>query len=267
MRCHYMSDLHLESQAFEAKLPAGDVLIVAGDLCHARALDPAKTDKFGVDQRDRALRFIDQAVANFEHVLLIPGNHEHYDGVFEETAGIMRLRLPAVTVLENETIEIGGVRFFGSTLWSDFGGGCAKTMNDVRRRMGEYFFVKTRRDSGLLGKFQPEDALAAHTIGWAALKRAVDEHHDTPLVVITHHAPSLQGLNPKFRGNEVDAAYASHLDNEIANFVRPVVWVHGHTHIAGQYRIGETVVRSNALGFASKGQGARSFSTSAHFEI
>lgn len=32
MRCHYLSDLHLESQDFISALPKGVVLIVAGDL-------------------------------------------------------------------------------------------------------------------------------------------------------------------------------------------------------------------------------------------
>lgn len=45
------------------------------------------------------------------------------------------------------------------------------------------------------------------------------------------------------------------------------VWVHGHTHIAKTYRIGKTVVRSNALGFAAKGGVAPAFSVKAHFDI
>jgi hypothetical protein len=45
MRCHYLSDLHLESQPFQQALSGGDVLIIAGDLCHARCLDPERTDR------------------------------------------------------------------------------------------------------------------------------------------------------------------------------------------------------------------------------
>lgn len=116
MRCHYLSDLHLETQGFHWQLPKGDVLIVAGDLCHAGCLDPARTDKYSVDQRGRVMGFIDSAVANFAHVLLIAGNHDHYDGVFDETAGLFRRHLPGVTVLDNDCVEIGGVRFFGATL-------------------------------------------------------------------------------------------------------------------------------------------------------
>jgi hypothetical protein len=45
------------------------------------------------------------------------------------------------------------------------------------------------------------------------------------------------------------------------------VWVHGHTHIAKTYRIGNTAVRSNALGFAAQAGAAPGFSVKSHFDI
>lgn len=269
MRCHYLSDLHLEAQPFGMSLPAGDVLIIAGDLCHARCLDPARTDGYSVAQRDRAMRVIDDALRKFAHVLLIAGNHEHYDSVFEDTAENLRRHLPGVTVLDDEAVELDGIRFFGSTLWTDFEQRSDVAMAAVRRRMGEFFFVKTRAGcgSGPLVKFQPKDALRAHDASWAALRHAVGDASGKKTVVITHHAPSRLGLNPKFVGNGVDAAYASNLDAEIAAFENVPIWVHGHTHIAKTYRVGNTVVRSNALGFVAKGGAAPGFSVKAHFEI
>lgn len=139
MRCHYLSDLHLETQQCRGELPKGDVLIVAGDLCHASCLDPERTDKYSVNQRGRVMRFIDTALENFQHVLLVMGNHDHYDGVFDATAGLFKKHLPGVTVLDNESIEIDGVCFFGTTLWSDFEGRSEACMNAVRRRVGEFW--------------------------------------------------------------------------------------------------------------------------------
>lgn len=271
MRCHYMSDLHLESQdfdsqAFDSPLPEGDVLIIAGDLCHARCLDPGRTDKYSIDQRSRVMRFIDQATANFAHVLMVVGNHEHYDGVFEDTAASLKHHLPGVTVLDNESIAIGGVRFLGTTLWSDFEGRSAIAMNGVRRRMGEYFFVKTRPPgSETLKKFQPEDALAAHdaAMGWLKAQTASRER----TVIVSHHAPSLSGLNPKFAGNGLDGAYASALDEVIRALGHVPFWIHGHTHICATYRIGTTLVAANCRGFVSKDTSARQFSATANFKL
>ncbi len=270
MRCHYLSDLHLECQDFNGPLPRGDVLIIAGDLCHARCLDPACTDKYSIDQRARVHRFIDKAVTNFAHVLLIAGNHEHYDGVFDDTAGLLRRHLRGVTVLDNDHIEIGGIRFFGTTLWSDFEGHSEVSMNAVRRRMGEYFFVKKRqRDVDgctRLEKFRPEDALIAFDSSWASLVNvlALD---NMPVVVISHHAPSLRGLNPRHAGNGLDGAYGSDLDARLAPYPNLKVWVHGHTHIKRAYTIGDTVVLANCRGFEKSDSGAQSFKAQPFFDI
>lgn len=271
MRCHYVSDLHLESQDFPWRLPDGDVLIIAGDLCHAAHLDPARSDRYAANQRDRVARFMEQACRQFRHVLLVAGNHDHYDGMFEETIGHLRRWLLGATVLDNEIIEIGGVCFFGSTLWSDFHGRNAVAMDAVRKRMGEFFFVKVRDAgasvAGRPRKFQPEDAADAFEGAMAALNRAVVEAAGKPLVVITHHAPSLKGLNPLHKGNGLDDAYASDLDREIERLGAIRTWVHGHTHIRRAYRVGDTQVVTNCRGFDGKDHSARSFTPSACFEI
>jgi Icc-related predicted phosphoesterase len=268
MRCYYLSDLHLEAQSFGMALPKGDVLIIAGDLCHARCLDPARTDGYSVARRDRAMRLIDEALRRFPRVLLIGGNHEHYDGGLEETTKTLRRHLPGVTVLDDEAVEIEGVRFFGSTLWTDLSGQTEPEVTAIRKGMGEYFFVKTRGDAGQpLAKLRPADTHKAHETSWKRLREGVTTEPRRPTVVITHHAPSRLGLNPRFASSSLDPAYASTLDEEIAAFENVPVWVHGHTPIAKTYRVGNTVVRSNALGFVAKGGAAPGFSVKAHFEI
>ena len=112
-------------------------------------------------------------------------------------------------------------------------------MNGVRRRMGEYFFVKKRSvtsdGESLLAKFRPEDAADAFDASWLALQRCLATNPSQPKVVITHHAPSRQGINPAFAGNGLDGAYASDLDATIALLDNVPIWVHGHTHIRKAY--------------------------------
>lgn len=266
MRCHYLSDLHLESQGFPWRLPSGDVLIIAGDLCHAVCLDPARTDAYAVGQRDRVRRFVDAVLASFAHVLLVPGNHDHYDGVFSETAATFRRHLPGVVVLDDDITEIGGVRFVGTTLWSDFEGGRPASLEKARRGAGEFFFVKVRTDDGLR-RFQPSDAAAAHKRALAALTAELTRARGGPCVVISHHAPSLQGLNPLYVGNGLDGAYASNLDALIEGLANVPVWVHGHTHIRRTYRIGDTIVRANCRGFEKQGGAVKGFSVNEMFEV
>ncbi len=161
------------------------------------------------------LRLAGDARTRFAHVLLVVvGNHDHYGGLFAETAARLRAGLPGVTVLDNETVEIDGVRSFGGTLWADFEG--RSKLDAVRRRCGEFFFVKVREADGSLRKFRPEDALAAFDATRAALTASLAAANGKRTVVITHHAPSRQGLNPHHVGEELNGAYASDLDNWIA---------------------------------------------------
>lgn len=81
MLCHYVSDLHFESQDTALRFPGGDLLIIAGDLCNANRLNPALRDRISIEQRSRVMRFIDGALAGYRRVLLVPGNHDHYEGV------------------------------------------------------------------------------------------------------------------------------------------------------------------------------------------
>jgi hypothetical protein len=271
MRCHYLSDLHLERQDFHWSLPQGEVLIIAGDLCHARCLAPEAKDKYNVDQRARVLRFIDQALAKFARVLLVPGNHEHYDGVFDATAGLLKTHLPGVVVLDDEHVVIGGVSFFGATLWTDFAQRSQACLDGVRRRCGEFFFVKKRRRDGagaeVLSKFQPEDALVAFDASWQALQTHLASARGTPSVVISHHAPSRLGLNKAHAGNGLDGAFASDLDDRLAACPDITNWIHGHTHVRRTYRIGETTVRANCRGFEGTDISARTFAPNAYFDI
>lgn len=271
MRCHYMSDLHLETQEFTWRLPKGDVLILAGDLGNANCLAPARQDLYSVRQRDRVRRFIDVAVANFAHVLLIAGNHDHYGLTLDDTISLLRSQLPGVTVLDDEAVEIGGVRFFGTTLWSDFEGRSEACMNGLRRRIGDYFFIKTAPRDGdgseQLARFRPEDALAAFDRAVAALERHQKLKSKKPTVVVSHHAPSRHGLNHLYAGNGLDGAYVSDLDELIASLDNVPVWVHGHTHIKRTYRIGTTEVRVNCRGFDGRDTAARAFSVNEWFEV
>lgn len=270
MRCHYLSDLHLEAQEFRYRLPRGDVLIIAGDLCHASALDPARTDPYRTKQRDRVLRFKDVATSAFAHVLLISGNHEHYDGVFEDTAALLRQHLDGITVLDNEVIDIDGVRFFGSTLWTDLAGRNDAAAETIRRGMGEYFFAKTRSQTGdgmqALVRLRPDDTLTAHDHAVAELRRQASVATG-PMVIVTHHAPSLQGLNPQHKGNGLDGAFASDLENIIEAMPAAPFWIHGHTHIRKRYQIGNTTMLANCRGFDGKDLSARKFKPDVWFEI
>jgi Icc-related predicted phosphoesterase len=267
MRCHYMSDLHLERQDFPGRVPEGDLLILAGDICQAACLDPARTDPYMVRQRERVLRFIDRCAASFERILMVAGNHEHYGGDFDDTLPLLRRHLPGVTVLENETAEIAGMHFFGATLWSDFEGRSERSIAACAKGMSEYFVVARRMRSQDGGerhvRLRPTDTLAEFDRTRALIEGLAG---GPPTVVVTHHAPSRKSLNALFMGNGYDGAFASSLDDLVASLASVPAWVHGHTHVQRSYPLGGTMVRVNCRGYERE-RSALGFRPDAHFDI
>jgi len=65
-------------------------------------------------------------------------------------------------------------------------------------------------------------------------------------VVVTHHAPMAKRLTYGKALNPIDAAYASALDDLIP---KSSLWIHGHTHVAADYRVGAGRVVSNPRGY------------------
>ena len=106
MKFQIASDLHLEYDP-DWELPAGDadVLVLAGDV----GIQTHGLAAF----RDRARQ---------QPVLYVPGNHEYYCGNFNRTAAALRARAHewGLYLLDGDAVVLGGVRFLGVTLWTDF---------------------------------------------------------------------------------------------------------------------------------------------------
>ncbi len=89
-------------------MPDFDVAVFAGDI--------AETPR-------EAIRILATATALAGRpVLYVPGNHEFFSGEMEArlAEGRAAARGTPVTVLDRKTVVLGGVRFVGSVLWSDY---------------------------------------------------------------------------------------------------------------------------------------------------
>jgi predicted phosphohydrolase len=238
LRIHVLSDLHLGFGAFVPPRPAADVVVLAGD----------------VDTGQRGFRWVQQAW-DATPVIYVPGNHEYYGEALPQlTAKLQAAGADwPVRVLERSAVVLDGVRFLGCTLWTDLAlygnpylGGLA--VADV---MADF---RTIRVSPTYRRFRPGDAAALHrvTLRWLAEEFS---QSDLPTVVVSHHAPSAQSLDPRFAADPTNAGYASALDELIARW-QPVAWIHGHVHRSVDYVVGRTRVVCNPRGYADEaGQG------------
>lgn len=230
MRLQILSDVHLEFGDYEPERPAVDAVILAGDM---------HVNRKGVAWIKRHFPGVP--------VIYVAGNHEFYGS---SVPGLLReLRGAAegtnIALLENDSVEIGGVTFLGCTLWTDFelSADAPAAMAAAAKGLSDFHVIRGRADW-----FHPEDSVKLHQESVCWLKRALGKCDPQKTVVVTHHAPSAQSLAPWHAGSMLNAAFASPLDDFVAQSGVPL-WIHGHTHHCVDYRIGRTRIFSNQRGY------------------
>ncbi len=260
-----MSDLHLEFGALQKPLPCGEVLVLAGDICVAKYLNPRMNDADSRSIRKNSFRLFDEAVRNFDRVLYIAGNHEYYGGEFSETQDVLIETADklGITFLENGISEIDGVTFICATLWSDMNGEDPVTMFRVGRGMNDFWLIK-KEDRA----FRPEDAVEEFKNSVGFIEKALRTLGSKPAIVVTHHAPSYRGIGERHAGNtDINGGYACDLHGLIEDHPNISYWIFGHTHIQKQFEIGATTVVSNARGYFGYEESAAVFDPDTSFEI
>lgn len=69
-------------------------------------------------------------------------------------------------------------------------------------------------------------------------------------IIVSHHAPSFRSIHPMYRNSGLNASFASNLDERILELAKPPkIWIHGHTHHAFDYMLGDTRVICNPRGY------------------
>ena len=225
MKIQYFSDLHLEFGNLEPARSDADVIIAAGDI--GVGLDGINW----LTQFDRP-------------VIYVLGNHEYWgqdytdfiDQVWQESSGTN------VHFLENESVEIEGVRFIGCSLWTDYGHGNDQIMRAAAQGMNDFRYIS---DGGK--PLRPSRLLEAHrqSVDW--LSEVLTESYDGKTVVVTHHAPSMKSWH-RSSLDGYQYCYCSNLE-PIMNTTDASLWVHGHTHHAQDYEIQGVRIVCNPRGY------------------
>jgi predicted phosphodiesterase len=235
MKLHILSDLHLTVSSFTAPPTDADVVVLAGDLARP-------------EQAIAWARLLPKPV------VFVPGNHEYYDGSIAGTVRQLKTLATGshVHVLDNDAVQIGGVRFLGTTLWTDFllfGHGPAR---DAAIQGALDFlrdFSRIRIDDESQARFTPADAAALFALGAAWLERTLAEPFHGPTVVVTHHAPSPRSIHPRFAESVLNPCFVSNAEHLLGGD-RVALWIHGHAHDSFDYRVRHTRVVCNPRGYA-----------------
>jgi hypothetical protein len=256
MKIQLLSDLHLEAHPHWKAEPApgADLLVLAGDIGSYQPGSQLTDHDFGLGQFSPRTGWPTP-------VVFVPGNHE-YDGMdFDEADTRLRETCARLGLLwlEREILVLGGVRFIGTTLWSDFDA-LADTNNPLAQqlkvrdkafRAANYYLRKTgttRHGEPWLAEGLREQALVCQDWLRSALAQPFDAG---PTAVITHFAPSLMSADPRYGLTPGTAGFCNALDDLLPH---TPLWLHGHLHAPSDYVHRGCRVVANPLGYARKNE-------------
>ncbi|MGO4353797.1 metallophosphoesterase [Rhizobium sp. RAF36] len=234
MKAWIVSDLHTARTDLlhgrKLIIPRADICICAGDISNSI---------------ERSIDFLHAEIAPYMPVVVVLGNHDYYGSSIDSALDYARKWTAGtnVHVLENETYFKGDLRVIGATLWTDFeiedhdfgylpvkerrelaSRDCMRYLLDFR------FILRSRERPGdKSALISPQEMMSRHWESRSFINGELVRPFDGTTLVLTHHAISRRSLDPRFKGQVSNAAFASELGAMI-RLRRPHFWVHGHVH-------------------------------------
>ena len=230
MKIQIASDLHMENWHRDLPDPARqfapdrtrDLLILAGDITNG--------------SRQWGMPFIRRELG-ISPVIFVPGNHEYYHSTKQDVDAYWRQYADAnkdFYYLNDDTVEIGGLRFYGAEWCSDFWGDPM-----------HYYFERIISDFHLTADWSTTKHVEEHrrvTDNMTALAGKVD-------VVITHFPPTRDALDRALYEGALTNPYFINDCEWLVEHIAATLWVSGHTHSPFDYRVGQTRIIGNPRGY------------------
>lgn len=249
MRIWILSDLHRSAGKpwTPPVIPNADVAVVAGDVGEGLV---------------ESIDWLAEKIRPHMRVVCVAGNHEFYRRVHGGELALGRAAACErdIHFLEDAAVVIDEVAFVGCTLWTDYrlDGDAMQlpAMEAARRRMNDHRLIAWKHKPRW-ARFRPEEALWLHRNSRRYLEaalatpNAVTDPPPRATVVVTHHAPSAESIDPAFRTGGLNPSFASRLDTLIQE-TGPDIWVHGHTHSSFDYPLHGTRVLCNPKGYGDE---------------
>lgn len=248
MKLQILSDLHIDSYARQSH-PIGhipktdaDVVLVAGDTANS----------------DSGMPWLQEQAARLQVPLItIAGNHEYFNEnvlEFDEKLATWdnydNESMQGVKILQCQHIDIDDVRILGCTLWTDYQYKAnEETMEKAKHFMRDYKQIYAGNEL-----FSPEVSIQIHAKQRQWLQQALITAKELgkKTIVMSHHSVSPLSVSEKYASLPSNAAFVSDFSEWMHKDWAPMLWVHGHTHEAFDYRIGNTRVIVNPRAYPNE---------------
>jgi len=214
MRVRLLSDLHVDFAPYTLEWRGEDILVLAGDVCPGIRRAVAMIDAYMLSAPDTV------------HLVCVCGNHDSYGTSVSASLKEWRaLDRPRVHFLENDSVVLGGVRFWGCTMWTDLARLDPSTVQVCRRALSDF--------SEIVG-FTPAEFAARHRESRGELEHVLNTTTE-PVVVVTHHLPSARSQDPKYAGDPLGPSFYAQDVDHLLEHPAILAWMHGHTHSSVDY--------------------------------
>lgn len=177
-------------------------------------------------------------------VVYIPGNRDYYGTSFEKAneLALKEAEKNGVRLLINDSCDINGVRFIGSTLWTDF-------QLDGSERAAELVQANFLADNVMIANWSPSRQLEEHKKARSFIESKMTEPFSGPKIVVTHHAPHRNSVHSRYDGSPHNACFTTDLSSLLDGISAPDLWVHGAVHSNHDYVAGNSRVICNSRGY------------------
>lgn len=224
----------IESPALKS-LTTDDLMFVAGDVADG---------SIDIQACLTALRAHTDAT-----IVGVMGNHDYFNETLSPlTVDRIQAELPErVFLLENQAIELNGIRVLGCTLWTN---PRVDEQEAGQTILPEYAQVDNQEGQLLC----VADTVATHQASVAWLNMELAKPFNGKTVVLTHHAPSFISQHDRHRFSELSAFFCVNLEDLIFKH-QPHLWIHGHLHDPVDYELDNTRIVSAPLGYPDERSG------------
>lgn len=236
--------LYIDWRAF--KNPDSQVLVIAGDIS---------------DDIRISLDVVAAAAAEYDHVVVVEGNHDHYSSDMSVDSGSKFFeealkKFSNVTYLNDEKfLLINGVAFIGNLGWYDFKAYQDRGITDFQAKAAWNCYSNDSR-LPIFGEKSPESLAILHSFQLSEMVRSFSDNSNIKdIVVVTHMSPRADLMEWK-EGNHVwnlltpsyvNTSMSNVLDADASNKIK--YWVYGHTHTRQVVELDGVTYLNNARGY------------------
>lgn len=230
----------------EYKSPDSRVLVIAGDIANNMMT---------------SVSVVEAAAAEYEYVVVVEGNHDHYDNDVMVESGMKLFKhllspFPNVHYLDGESsLVLEGVAFFGATGWYDWKAYETAGISDYHAKQTWSQYSNDAR----YPQFEcsgPDSLAMTQAVNLAAqVKQANVDPAIHSIVMTTHMSPRAELMEWKVNNpvwNALTPSYVNTalklvlLENSNAKITH---WIYGHTHMRQMVEMEGIVYANNARGY------------------